>query len=130
MRASAGRNARRALERPYPARCQLRSFVVFVGLSSFKRARPWPGRSVRSRFAGLHATSSPSVPRRHGFHAFPQDGDGTATCLSPLRRTAILPFLTTRWTFSFLPAIRDLYVPFRDRPRHLLAQNHSGPVDG
>ncbi len=38
--------------------------------------------------------------------------------------------LTARRTFFHFSALRDLFVPFRDRPRHLLAQNHSGSSTG
>jgi hypothetical protein len=38
--------------------------------------------------------------------------------------------LTAKWTFFRFSAIRDLFVPFGDRPRHFLAQNHKRPAGG
>ena len=48
-------------------------------------------------------------------------------CRSSLGGTTSLRSLTARCTFSSFSATRVLFVPFRDRPRHLLAQNQSGP---
>ena len=48
-------------------------------------------------------------------------------CRASLGGTTSLRSLTARWTFSSFSATRVLFVPFRDRPRHLLAQNQSGP---
>jgi len=47
-------------------------------------------------------------------------------------RETVIPSisLTARWTFFRFSALRDLFVPFRDRPRHLLAQNHKRPAGG
>lgn len=60
----------------------------------------------------------------------PLDGQGRVRTLSPRDGH---PFHLAHREMDVLPlfsALRDLFVPFRDRPRSLLAQNHKRPAGG
>ena len=86
--------------------------------SQLRNAR---GRFVTEPHASRRATRPEAVP--------PLDGQGRVRTLSSRDGHPSIS-LTARRTFFRFFRLRDLFVPFRDRPRHLLAQNHKRPVDG
>lgn len=84
-------------------------------------------RALRSQPCALRVARSAASAARRLWSFQTAKAVAPGPCRASLGGTTSLRSLTARWTFSSFSATRVLFVPFRDRPRHLLAQNQSGP---